>query len=125
MPDTSYEFLVKFFENYLPFTPTPGQVAVFQNDLSLVSPYLMEAALVELKNGSAGKRPGSPVNGGRLFSKFTTERWQNMPSCLACSIRSKPLFGPPWPSHWSGITITSGGGGRSMMSCEMATKLDP
>jgi hypothetical protein len=55
MADTSYEFLIKFFENYLPFTPTPGQVDDFKRDLSLVSPYLMEASLVEVKNGALGK----------------------------------------------------------------------
>ncbi len=55
MTDTSYEFLIKFFVNYLPFTPTAGQVDEFKRDLSLVSPYLMEASLVELKNGAQGK----------------------------------------------------------------------
>jgi hypothetical protein len=56
MADTSYEFLIKFFVNYLPFTPTAGQVDVFKQDLSLVSPYLIEASLVELKNGALGKK---------------------------------------------------------------------
>jgi hypothetical protein len=55
MTDTTYEFLIKFFVNYLPFTPTAGQVDEFKADLSLVSPYLMEASLVELKNGAQGK----------------------------------------------------------------------
>ncbi|SIN83583.1 hypothetical protein SAMN05443247_00082 [Bradyrhizobium erythrophlei] len=55
MPDTTYEFLIKFFVNYLPFTPTSGQVDEFKSDLSLVSPYLMEASLVEVKNGTLGK----------------------------------------------------------------------
>jgi hypothetical protein len=55
MPDTSYEFLTDFFCNHLPFTPTPNQVAEFQVDLSLVSPYLMEAALVEVKRGRQGQ----------------------------------------------------------------------
>jgi hypothetical protein len=55
MTDTSYEFLIKFFVNYLPFTPTSGQVDDFKKDLSLVSPYLMEASLVEVKNGTLGK----------------------------------------------------------------------
>ncbi|UPK35485.1 hypothetical protein IVB18_47360 [Bradyrhizobium sp. 186] len=55
MADSSYEFLIHFFENYLPFTPTPGQVDDFKKDLSLVSPYLMEASLVEVKNGALGK----------------------------------------------------------------------
>lgn len=57
MPDTSYEFLTEFFRNYLPFTPTPPQVDDFQKDLALVSPYLMEAALVEIKEGKLGKKP--------------------------------------------------------------------
>jgi hypothetical protein len=55
MPDTSYEFLIRFFQSYLPFTPTAGQVDDFKKDLSLVSPYLMEASLVEVKNGAQGK----------------------------------------------------------------------
>jgi hypothetical protein len=56
MPDTIYEFLIRFFVHYLPFTPTAGQVDDFKKDLSLVSPYLMEAALVEVKNGTLGKK---------------------------------------------------------------------
>ncbi len=56
MADTSTEFLIDFFVNYLPFTPTSGQVDDFRRDLSLVSPYLMKAALVEIKNGSVGKK---------------------------------------------------------------------
>jgi hypothetical protein len=54
MPDISYEFLTRFFEEHLPFLPTPRQVADFQSDLALVSPFLMEAALVEVKNGTQG-----------------------------------------------------------------------
>jgi hypothetical protein len=57
MADTSVQFLVKFFRNYLPFTPTARQLDDFTSDLSLVSPYLMEAALVELKEGKLGRRP--------------------------------------------------------------------
>jgi hypothetical protein len=56
MPDTSYEFLIKFFVNHLPFTPTAGQIDDFSKDLSLISPYLMEASLIEVKLGSLGKR---------------------------------------------------------------------
>lgn len=54
MPDTAYEFLTKFFTEYLSFSPTPGQIATFQSDLSLVSPFLMEAALVEVAKGTQG-----------------------------------------------------------------------
>jgi hypothetical protein len=54
MADTSYEFLTNFFRNHLPFTPTAKQIAEFQTDLSHVSPYLMEAALVEVKRGRQG-----------------------------------------------------------------------
>jgi hypothetical protein len=57
MPDTSYDSLIKFFVNYLPFTPTAGQVDDFTRDLSLVSPYLMEASLVEIKEGKLGRQP--------------------------------------------------------------------
>jgi hypothetical protein len=57
MPETSHEFLIKFFKRYLPFTPTEEQITTFKTDLSLVSPYLMEAALVEIKKGSLGKAP--------------------------------------------------------------------
>ncbi|MGY4499397.1 hypothetical protein ACVWYH_003328 [Bradyrhizobium sp. GM24.11] len=56
MADTSHEFLINFFVNYLPFTPTARQVDDFKQDLSLVSPYLMEASLVEVKNGTLGKK---------------------------------------------------------------------
>ena len=56
MADTSHEFLINFFVNYLPFTPTPSQVDDFKRDLSLVSPYLMEASLVEVKRGAVGRR---------------------------------------------------------------------
>jgi hypothetical protein len=55
MADSIYEFLVRFFVNYLPFTPTAVQVDTFRKDLSLVSPYLMEAALIEVKNGTQGR----------------------------------------------------------------------
>jgi hypothetical protein len=55
MPDTSYEFLTDFFCNHLPFSPTPSQIEEFQTDLTLVSPYLMEAALVEVVRGRQGK----------------------------------------------------------------------
>ncbi|MCK1408138.1 hypothetical protein [Bradyrhizobium sp. 76] len=54
MPDISYEFLTKFFTNYLPFSPTPSQVEDFQSDLTLVSPYLLEASLIEVKEGTKG-----------------------------------------------------------------------
>lgn len=52
MPDISYEFLTKFFTDYLPFSPTPSQVEVFQSDLTLVSPSLLEASLIEVKEGA-------------------------------------------------------------------------
>lgn len=54
MPDISYEFLTKFFREHLPFTPTASQVEDFQRDLRLVSPYLMEASLIEVKLGTQG-----------------------------------------------------------------------
>lgn len=54
MPDISYEFLTKFFTDYLPFTPTHSQVEDFQSDLTLVSPYLLEASLIEVKEGTKG-----------------------------------------------------------------------
>jgi hypothetical protein len=62
MSVTSQEFLVKFFKKYLPFTPVTEQVEVFKADLSLVSPYLMEAALVEIKEGIQGKKPESATD---------------------------------------------------------------
>ncbi|MCP1854487.1 MULTISPECIES: hypothetical protein [unclassified Bradyrhizobium] len=55
MPDISYEFLTKFFTDYLPFSPTPSQVEVFQSDLTLVSPFLLEASLIEVKEGTKGQ----------------------------------------------------------------------
>ncbi|MGY4199018.1 hypothetical protein ACVIM9_008359 [Bradyrhizobium sp. USDA 4520] len=55
MPDISYEFLTKFFTDYLPFSPTPSQVEVFQSDLTLVSPLLLEASLIEVKEGTKGQ----------------------------------------------------------------------
>lgn len=54
MPDVSFEFLTKFFSEHLPFTPTAGQVADFKSDLALVSPFLMEASLIEVKAGTLG-----------------------------------------------------------------------
>ncbi len=54
MPDTSYEFLTRFFQEHLPFLPTPNQIAAFEADLSLVSPFLMEAALIEVSAGTQG-----------------------------------------------------------------------
>lgn len=54
MPDISYEFLTKFFQEHLPFTPTASQVEDFQRDLRLVSPYLMEASLIEVRAGTQG-----------------------------------------------------------------------
>jgi hypothetical protein len=54
MPDISYEFLTKFFTDYLPFSPTQGQIEDFQSDLTLVSPYLLEASLIEVKAGTKG-----------------------------------------------------------------------
>lgn len=54
MPDSAYEFLTNFFVNYLPFTPTPKQVELFQADLALVSPFLLEASLREVKAGTVG-----------------------------------------------------------------------
>jgi hypothetical protein len=55
MPDTPYEFLTRFFSSHLPFTPTAGQVAQFEADLTVVSPFLMEAALKEVAAGTLGK----------------------------------------------------------------------
>ncbi|MCA6116894.1 hypothetical protein J6524_18685 [Bradyrhizobium sp. WSM 1738] len=55
MSDISYEFLTKFFTDYLPFSPTPSQVEDFQSDLTLVSPYLLEASLIEVKEGTKGE----------------------------------------------------------------------
>ncbi len=87
MSVTSQEFLIKFFKRYLPFTPTPEQVEVFTADLSLVSPYLMEAALVEIKEGAQGTKPETAsdwrpavfkiynrkiAEHGQLFSVFHT-----------------------------------------------------
>jgi hypothetical protein len=54
MPDISYEFLTKFFTDYLPFLPTQRQIEDFQADLTLVSPYLLEASLIEVKAGTQG-----------------------------------------------------------------------
>jgi hypothetical protein len=54
MPDCSYEFLTKFFAEHLPFLPTAGQIADFQSDLARVSPFLMEASLIEVKAGTLG-----------------------------------------------------------------------
>jgi hypothetical protein len=54
VPDISYEFLTKFFTRYLPFTPTESQISDFQADLALVSPFLMEASLVEVTSGTLG-----------------------------------------------------------------------
>jgi hypothetical protein len=54
MPDISYEFLTKFFTDYLPFSPTPSQIEDFQADLTLVSPHLLEASLIEVKAGTKG-----------------------------------------------------------------------
>jgi len=56
MPDTSYEFLSDFFEHFLPFTPTAKQVDTFRADLSLVSPSLMKASLIEVRKGAQGKK---------------------------------------------------------------------
>lgn len=54
VPYASFEFLTKFFSQHLPFTPTAGQVADFKSDLALVSPFLMEASLIEVKVGTLG-----------------------------------------------------------------------
>ncbi len=54
MTDCSYEFLTKFFSDHLPFIPTEGQIADFQADLALVSPFLMEASLIEVRAGTLG-----------------------------------------------------------------------
>ncbi|MEY9418048.1 hypothetical protein ABIF69_004490 [Bradyrhizobium japonicum] len=54
MTDCSYEFLTKFFSELLPFTPTADQISMFQSDLSLISPFLMEAALIEVRAGTKG-----------------------------------------------------------------------
>jgi hypothetical protein len=54
MPGISYEILTNLFRDHLPFTPTAGQVALFQSDLGLLSPFLMEAALKEVKAGTKG-----------------------------------------------------------------------
>jgi hypothetical protein len=56
MPDISLEILSRFFEQHLPFCPTPSQADDFKRDLSLVSPFLMEAALMEVRAGSQGYR---------------------------------------------------------------------
>ena len=54
MPDISYEFLTKFFTDYMSFLPTTSQIEDFQADLTLVSPFLLEASLVEVKAGTQG-----------------------------------------------------------------------
>ncbi|QRM36043.1 hypothetical protein [Microvirga sp. VF16] len=46
-------FLLEFFQNHLPFTPTAGQVARFEADLAVVSPYIMQASLKEVAVGRA------------------------------------------------------------------------
>ena len=56
MPDISMEILSRFFQQHLPFCPTPRQVDGFKADLSLVSPFLMEAALMEVRAGTRGYR---------------------------------------------------------------------
>jgi hypothetical protein len=52
--DIATEFLTRFFVEDLPFTPTARQIDLFQSDLALVSPYLMEAALKEVRAGTKG-----------------------------------------------------------------------
>jgi hypothetical protein len=47
MPTASQRVLLEFFERHLHFTPTAGQVDRFERDLTLVSPDLMRAALME------------------------------------------------------------------------------
>jgi len=56
VPDISMEILSRFFQQHLPFCPTPRQVDGFKADLSLVSPMLMEAALMEVRAGTRGYR---------------------------------------------------------------------
>jgi hypothetical protein len=51
---TATEFLTRFFVEDLSFTPTARQIDLFQSDLSLVSPFLMGAALKEVKAGTLG-----------------------------------------------------------------------
>jgi hypothetical protein len=53
MPTASHRVLLDFFQNHLPFTPTPGQIDQFERDLALVSPNLMRAALKEAHAGRA------------------------------------------------------------------------
>jgi hypothetical protein len=52
--ETATEILTRFFVEDLPFTPTARQIDLFQSDLSLVSPALMQAALKEVKEGTLG-----------------------------------------------------------------------
>lgn len=47
-----YRFLTDFFAKSLPFTPTPGQVDIFERDLALVSPYIMGARCVKPPPGA-------------------------------------------------------------------------
>src|SRR4051812_38521994 len=96
MTDTSHEFLTKFFREHLPFTPTPGQVAHFEADLSLVSPFLMEAALIEVKNGTLGNVLAYSPNQWRpaifgVYNRKVAEHAQLFPifHCFETAFRSK------------------------------------
>jgi hypothetical protein len=51
---TATEILTRFFVEDLPFTPTARQIDQFQSDLALISPFLMGAALKEVKAGTLG-----------------------------------------------------------------------
>jgi hypothetical protein len=49
MSDACNRYLTDFFTNYLPFTPTSRDVEMLKRDLQLVSPFIMRAALKEVK----------------------------------------------------------------------------
>jgi hypothetical protein len=50
MPEASLRVLKEFFVNHLNFTPTAGDILLFERDLAVVSPSLMRASLAEIRN---------------------------------------------------------------------------
>ena len=56
MTTPSGRFLRKLFAEHLNFTPTPSQILSFEKDLTRVSPSLMQASILEVKNSGAMTR---------------------------------------------------------------------
>jgi hypothetical protein len=123
MTAATQPYLIDFFTNHLPFTPTPSQIALFESDLSIVSPYTMRDALKEVARGTTFKyRPLEDWRVGifEIYNRKVAENAKLYPVFhtfetafrSTVAVRIEEYYGvPDW---WSPAVLAHRSGSQSM-----------